>query len=405
MMGGMTLGATHGTAGPAAPHRLVFANQLRGLAALSVAGSHLVGVFWVMRPFVALATASRAQDGTPPGLLAVFSYPWLNFGPLGVGIFFLISGLVIPISLAHHSRGSFLAARLLRIYPVYVAALAIELAVLHANAAFWGMPVPYGHWTVLSNALLIYNAVGQPSIDLVNWTLCIELKFYLLLALLAPGIRRGSLGTVLGAAAGLVAVNAALASGLLAPLQGALPDVAAMVGSEVPFLVFMLVGVLFQFHLSGRLGTPGLGAGVAALVGGTLLAWQWSPIAAQVPVVSVNYLYALGIFALAYALRRHARPVRLLDGMAAISFPFYLLHSAIGYAVLKYMMIMEGVAYYPALGMALGAAVGAATLLHVTLERWTIRAGKRLSRRPTGPDTIRRPQAGHASQHGAQVIP
>lgn len=392
-------------ASAAAPHRLVFANQLRGLAALSVAGSHLVGVFWVMRPFVALATASRAQEGEPPGLLALFSYPWLNFGPLGVGIFFLISGLVIPISLAHHSRATFLAARLLRIYPVYIAAVAIEVALLHANSAFWGVPVPFGHWAVLSNALLIYNAVGQPSMDLVNWTLCIELKFYLLVALLAPGIRRGSLATVFGAAAALVALSGALASGLLAPLQAAVPDVATMLGTELPFLVFMLVGVLFQFHLTGRLRTPGLALGAAALMGGMVVAWQWGPLAAQVPVVTVNYLYALAIFALAYALRRHARPWRLLDGMAAISFPFYLLHSAIGYAVLKYAMIIQGVAYYPALGMALLAAMATAALLHITLERWTIRAGKRLSRRPTGPDPIRRPQPAPASRHGARVSP
>ena len=368
----MTGGVTSGDAGPP---RLVFANQLRGVAALAVAGSHLFGVFWLMRPFLELATAAPAQDGAVPGVVGLFTYPWLNFGPLGVGVFFLISGLVIPISLQHHTRGGFLLARALRIYPVYAAAALLDIAVIHADAAFWHRPFPYGDWTVGSNVLLIYNLVGQPSIDLVNWTLCIELKFYLLMALLAPAVRRGSVPVLFAAAAGLVGFNAAVSAGWLGPHGPA--DGAGALAMEAVFLVFMLVGVLFQCHLRGTVGAGGLAGGVAALFGCFLLCWRLSPIAAQVPVVTVNYGYALAIFAGAYALRRHARPVWLLDRMASISFPFYLVHSTVGYAVMKYAMIVWSVPYLPALAVALGVVVAVAQGMHVLVERPTIRAGKR----------------------------
>jgi peptidoglycan/LPS O-acetylase OafA/YrhL len=361
--------------------RLIFANQLRGIAALCVAGSHLVGVFWAMRDFVGLATATPLQGGLPPpGLFGVFAHTYLNFGPLGVGLFFLISGLVIPISLDQHSRASFLLARLLRIYPTYLAALLIEMAVLRANAAYWGEPFPYGGWTIASNALLIYNTVGQPSIDLVNWTLCVELKFYLLMLLMASRIRRGSAASVLLMGCVLVAANVAIAWPPLAA-HIARPDLVETFSTESVFIVFMLIGVLFNFHLRGLLPLPRLAASVAVMTGLFLASWTQSAIRAQVPVVTVNYLYALAIFAGLFFLRRHARPLPPIDFLAAISFPLYLLQSLIGYSALKLAMLRFGLSYGLALCLTLAILVGLATLLHRTVERGTIALGKRLRRR------------------------
>jgi peptidoglycan/LPS O-acetylase OafA/YrhL len=368
--------AAHASAGP----RLIFANQLRGLAAMCVAGSHLVGVFWAMRDFVSLSTATPAQVGPNPPIFGLFAHTYLNFGPLGVGVFFLISGLVIPISLAQHTRGSFLLARILRIYPTYVAALLVEMAVLHADAAYWHRPFPFGDWTIVSNALLIYNTVGQPSVDLVNWTLCVELKFYLLMMLLAPQIRRASL-------AALMLPAALLLAGILAvqwpPIAASITrhDLVETFTTEAVFLIYMLIGVLFNFRLRGRLGLAGLAAAGAALLAMFLVGWTHSSIATQFPVVTVNYLYDIALFGVLFALRRYARPFRVLDFMARISFPFYLIHSAIGYAVLRLLMLRCGFGYFPALAVALGTVIGAAYLLHVSIELRTIAWGKALARR------------------------
>ena len=360
--------------------RLIFANQLRGLAALCVAGSHLVGVFWAMRDFVGLATASPVQAGDPPAIFGLFSHTWLNFGPLGVGVFFLISGLVIPISLEQHTRASFLLARLLRIYPTYVAALLLEMAIIHANAAHWGRSFPYGDWSILSNALLIYNTVGQPSIDLVNWTLCVELKFYILMMLLAPQIRRGSLGTLLLVAAAILAANLALT---WPPLADRIkrPDLVETFSTESLFIIFMLVGVLFNFHLRRLLRSRGLVASTAVLLALFVACWMQASIRAQVPIVTVNYLYALALFVTLYSLRRHARPIRFLDFLADISFPLYLVHSLVGYSVLKIAMLDLGTPYMPALGLTLVVVCGIAAVLHRTIEIKTIALGRVLAKR------------------------
>ncbi len=79
--------------------RVRFANQLRGVAALMVACSPLVGVVWLMPDVVSLVTATPTQTDTVPGIVGLVVYPWVNLGLLEVGVFFLISGLVIPFSL------------------------------------------------------------------------------------------------------------------------------------------------------------------------------------------------------------------------------------------------------------------------------------------------------------------
>ena len=356
-------------------NRLIFANQLRGVAALSVAVSHLVGVYWAMQDFVALATAAPAQGGAIPPIFAIVSFTWFNYGPFGVGVFFLISGLVIPISLAQHTRLSFLAARVLRIYPTYVAALLIEMAVLYAASLYWHQIFYQTPWSITMNALLIYNYVDAGSADLVNWTLAVELKFYLLMMLAAPWIRRGSLACVFAVAAALLATTLAI--------HHWWPGVEWMrqFTIEAVYLIFMLIGVVFHFRLRGTLGLPAFLAAVTTLCGVMVLC-QWnSIIAEQYPVVTVNYGYALILFGALFALRRFARPFPPLDYLAAISFPFYLVHSLMGYEVMKLLMIRLHVAYLPSLTAAFVFDAALATVLHRLIELPTSAMGRKLARR------------------------
>ena len=363
------------------PGRLRFANQLRGVAALAVMCSHLIGVFWVMRDFAGAATATPTQTGPNPGLVALVSHPWFNLGPFGVGVFFLVSGIVIPFSLERHTRSTFLLARLLRIYPTYVAAVCIEVAVIATNAAYWQRPFPHGAWTVLSNLLLIQDLVGRPSIDLVNWTLCIELRFYLVVALASHWIRSGrSLGIlILGlCAAGLVCVAA---TGVFGPVGPEPTLLSYSVSTGALFIVFMLIGVLFNFHVRGCITTAALGLGGATLMLLFTLAWRVSALDYQYPGIWLNYLCALLVFSLMYCVRSHVPRIRLLDALAAISFPLYLVHSLVGYSVLKAMLVVSEVDLAVALPAAIGCVVAIAYGLHVTIERASIGWGRAIARR------------------------
>ena len=362
--------------------RIVFANELRGLAAVSVAVSHLLGVFWLMRDAVSAATFTPAQPGpNHPWALAIV-FPWFNFGPFGVGLFFLISGLVIPFSLDSHTRLTFLLARVLRIYPTYAAAVLLEVAVLLGNAHLWGLPFGLGTWTVVSNALLIQDLVGQPSLDLVNWTLCIELRFYLVVAICAASIRRGSVATVFGIALLALATCVAVAAGAFGP---ALPDQvlpAYTASTEAMFVVFMLIGVLFNFRLRGRISLATLGLGIAALGVLFVLCWRESVLAYQLPGVAENYFCALAVFAFLYAVRARVPRVRILDALADISFPLYVVHALIGYSLLRLLMLRWHAPYPLALALAVLGVLALATALHMAVERPTIRMGRLLQRSP-----------------------
>ena len=359
--------------------RLVFANQLRGLAALSVMLTHLIGIFWAERGVVAAATSSPAQPGDVPSLFWLVAHPWFNFGPFGVAIFFLISGLVIPISLGVHSRPGFLLARILRIYPTYLAALAVNLCVVWAGSRYWGLPFGHPAHTILANALLIQDFTAEPSIDLVNWTLCVELKFYLLMALLSPAICNGSVAVLFAVAAGALAFNLAASTPLLAPVAAAWPGLIDAMSHESFYVVFMLVGVLFNYRLRGLLSLHALCASVAGLLLLFVACWRSSALAGQYPVVTVNYGYALALFSALFMLRRWVRETRPLDALAAVSFPFYLVHSLTGYSLLKVLMLAGGLGYGAALTITVPVVLAVAAMIHLGVERWSITLGKRLA--------------------------
>ena len=108
---------------PKAPERVEFANTLRGFACLAVIIAHYFGVFWCARPTVmslinAPGESAKAIEA-PRWIAAINQIPYFSWGAFGVGIFFLISGFVIPYSLEKATFAAFCIGRLFRILPTY----------------------------------------------------------------------------------------------------------------------------------------------------------------------------------------------------------------------------------------------------------------------------------------------
>ena len=372
----VSVGASHGHG------RIPFLSQLRGLAAIGVATSHLLGVFWLQQDVISAATLSPAQPGLAPDLAALSQYPWLRVGQLGVAFFFLISGFVIPFSLVRNSWISFARKRLLRIYPMYIGAFLLEMAAVYASAQFWGQDFTIDRWAILTNALLVYDVFGYPSLDLVNWSLAAELKFYLLALMLLPAFRRGRMGPLMAASATGLALNAALALGLLGPVDQ-LPNAISTLSHVAVCLAYMLVGTAFNFHYRGLITGRALLAYTLPMLTMFMLSWRLSVWKGYYPSMPTNYLVAAGLFAVAYGLRYKIPTNRALDRVASISFPFYLVHSLLGYSLLRALMGGAGWSYGAALAVTVPSLLGIATLLHWTLERPAIRLGQRLARTRT----------------------
>ncbi len=370
--------------------RVIFANQLRGLAVVLVMVSHLVVLFWAAPSFVTLSVAAPAPTVPPPWVSVLLAgLPQISLGPLGVAIFFLISGFVIPFSLAKLSVGEFARARLLRILPPYWVGLALQVAVIAASASFWDLPDQLSWQRILANAALAFNLFHVSSIDTVNWTLVVELAFYGLAGLAAPWLRAGRCWPLALFWLSCVLVNTGMAwaSALVPSLASKLATASVYVSS----LAFMTLGCVFHLAMRGVLGRSAF----AGLLGAGLLSFVLSkvlgPAGEGEAAILASYTLALLLFGLAYQFRDRFRPTPLLDALAAISYPLYLIHAVVGYTALRFAMVLWGWSYGAALLMALGLILPVAWLLHVTVERWSIAAGRPANtadQRPLAPPPV-----------------
>jgi len=357
--------------------KIVFANQLRGIAAVLIVITHYFGVYYGMQPVVASVTHSPELHLVAAGWVRYFDFPYLK-GPFGVAVFFLISGFVIPVSLRRFSSPAFLLARLCRIYPTYLCCLAIGMAMVYGSAHYWGLPFEQSRRILLTNALLLHNLFGYASLDTVNWTLAIEIKFYLLAALCADAMLRGRLRFLLMLATGIVGFDALTLLIAATPALQAWNTALSALAMDANYIGFMLIGVLFYHHLRGAITSARLALGSLLLLAAFALAWKLGPQRDSFAVISIYYVYAFVAFALCYAARSYFRPMRVLDFFADISYPLYAVHSLTGFTLLK--ILMDCGAPFPlAVAIVLPLVVGLAYLIHVVVELRSTAWGKRLA--------------------------
>jgi peptidoglycan/LPS O-acetylase OafA/YrhL len=159
---------------PAAPGkapregRLYVLDLLRFVAAALVVGFHLM-------PVAAYSFGTTPDEYWPHAVLQVSRYGWM-----GVELFFLISGFVICMSSWGRSLSQFVTSRVTRLWPAYVFAVVVVSAVL----MIWPAPGESSPEfpQVLANLTMLQGLMGIAHVDPVYWSLLVELKFYLIFA-------------------------------------------------------------------------------------------------------------------------------------------------------------------------------------------------------------------------------
>lgn len=147
--------------------------MLRGIAALMVAIFHL------------------ATHSNPDGPLLADDNPVRQialFGPTGVFVFFVISGFVLPYAMNKSGYQwskfpRFMAKRLIRLEPPYLATLALILLSAFAYALFDLKPFAIEPARFFSHFLYLAHILGQDWYNPIFWTLAIEFQYYILIAL------------------------------------------------------------------------------------------------------------------------------------------------------------------------------------------------------------------------------
>ncbi|MFB6618524.1 acyltransferase family protein [Streptomyces sp. NPDC056367] len=154
-----------GTRAAAPAGRLAVLDGIRVLAALAVLFYH----------YVVLASAW----GEPTERVFPVARHFALYGWLGVEIFFLVSGFVICMSAWGRTVGDFAVSRVSRLFPAYWAAVAFTSLVLLG----WPEVRKSGEFAdVLVNLSMVQSGLKVPNIDDAYWTLFVELKFYVLFA-------------------------------------------------------------------------------------------------------------------------------------------------------------------------------------------------------------------------------
>lgn len=359
--------------------KIEFANSLRGIAVLLVLVGHYISIF---------NSIKGAYVNFPP--MDYFPFPWAiilqtkpisyaAFGPLAVAIFFLVSGFVIPLSVASLSnkskgRTAFVIGRVFRIWPTYAIGLIVTVAALWLNSKLNNAEFYQPLVRIMANISLFRDWLGQTQIDGVVWTLEAEAKFYVFILIFWAAIGKGRLFPL--------AIITALAL-VAAPLTAAYSDtlgpnltIANFIWS-LPFLLFMSIGILFNYHYRKIISTK------------TTLFLVTSMYAAFVIVVSIqkfpwNYPSAYGtailLFGALYFFARGWTGGPVIRFFAKISFPLYACHAALGYTGMAYMISL-GVAPYFALAAQVVISVMLAWAIHKSIEEPTHNAGKRLGKK------------------------
>ncbi|MFG2990498.1 acyltransferase family protein [Streptomyces sp. NPDC048257] len=325
-------GGSRAPAGAAPGGRLAVLDGVRVLAALGVLFYH----------YFALSSAW----GEPPEGIFPVAHRFAVYGWLGVEIFFLVSGFVICMSAWGRTVGDFAVSRVSRLFPAYWAAVAFTTLVLFT----WPEVREVSAFSdVVVNLSMLQGGIGVPNIDDAYWTLFVELKFYVLFAIVVMrGVtyRNCVLFCAAWTLAGVVAPTAD--SGVLSffAVSSSSPYFIAGIGFYLMrrfrpnAVLWAVVGVQFllaQHHVHARMisslgraathQTPAWPAHLVIALGFALMAaialgaldgvrWRWLPHAGSLtyPLYLIHMMAGLTLI---HTFRRDVAPLPLVIGVTA----------------------------------------------------------------------------------------
>uniref|UniRef100_A0A9E7ZW27 Acyltransferase n=1 Tax=Bosea sp. NBC_00436 TaxID=2969620 RepID=A0A9E7ZW27_9HYPH len=344
--------------------RYAHLDGLRAVAALGVMIEHLFGDLLRQAPPATgpMSTFARSVVET------------LSLGRFGVALFFLISGFVVPFSIAgERPLRHFAISRLFRLYP----ALWLALAVLTATA--WLSGDSPSAATLLANLTMAPPLFGQPWLSPIYWTLFVELAFYGLAALLfATGLLRNMVA-LLGLSLGLIAVT-------VLPVELRLHGIAGLPVQYLGMhLSFLFLGLLLRLWLierrtGARLAAWVLGfaqlAAVIAVSPFSLARGDHFIMEGLAPVFAA-YLLAFAVFLAAVRLERPRSA--LLARIGLISYALYLFHGPVNAAVYRFLPLTGERGDLITMLVCIGLTLALSWLVYRTVERPMIGLGRSLS--------------------------
>jgi peptidoglycan/LPS O-acetylase OafA/YrhL len=341
--------------------------MLRGLAALAVAAFHVYG---------------HTLEPTTGIKVVRFVSEW---GWLGVPVFFVISGFVIPNSL----RGDYVTPRFaanyalrrsLRLDPPYWFAIAIAVALQTGIDYLLHNPLELpSPGKLAAHAFYLQNILNLGNLTVGLWTLCLEVQFYVFFLALLALTQRTKISLAL--LVGLLGAGA-----LCFSLDGDSDNPEVFTNAYrflAPNFSMFAIGILAWMRCEGQLSSKAWLAVQVAVVTRLVVWFQ--------PELLAAWLTGLAIVAQANGLLR-VPSFRPLMFLGTISYSLYLIHFPVMRCVVLGLRRLTGFDGYSSLLMctvviALGILV--AYLMYLLIERPSMRLAVMLrpARSPSAGDT------------------
>jgi peptidoglycan/LPS O-acetylase OafA/YrhL len=288
----------------AAKDRLAFLDVARGLAALLVFVEH------------GLEICQPAYGA--------WTHEHVSLGKIGVLLFLMVSGFIIPVSLEQgRSNARFWLRRCFRLFPVYW----VSILLAYVSGCCGRSVTEVQGWDWLLNLTMLHGFFNRPHVWGVFWTLQLEIVIYASCSLLFSVRLLKRAGWIAGLAlAGYAAVA----------LAGAILDNKPCGVGGKRFLYFApLVGLVAQRFCAGQMG---FGRLAALVLGHGLMVWAvWGfnnvyyPAASWEPALreaAWTWGLSYALFFLLLAARHRPMPAAACR-VGQISYSVYLFHLAV----------------------------------------------------------------------------
>ncbi|GHT53839.1 acyltransferase [Endomicrobiia bacterium] len=367
-------------------NRMFYLDVLRCLAILLVVYCHFVSVGsgWNKIPDVIKISDSVTMPLLKANVLTHFDTFLKNHfstcaGTLGVCLFFLMSGFLVPIMLERHNRFTFFVNRIVRIFPVMWVCLAISgLFIFLTNG------ITFSAGDYLSNMFLIKTTIGGS----MRWMLPMEVIFYFVAVIIGKFDFKKALISVLSIML-FMAYVAYVVFGGSYDLDNRHP-ILHHICFILQFIPIIFIGT--SIYISKQY--KNILAKIICVSFFTSLAYLSLNLSCQYFDLGTNiltygnlwtYLIILGLWYVVYFIFEFGKVKlgsvleNIIEWVSQTGYPFYLLHLAIGLTLIEKIRFTFNNSYL-ILTVALFFALLVSRLVYLYVEVPVISVGKRLKK-------------------------
>ncbi len=295
---------------------------------------------------------------------SVLYFPYLGevfrYGYLGVSLFFMISGYVILMSAYNKKSSEFIISRIVRLYPAYWFAVTLTFISI---MVIGGVRYRADLYQYILNLTMMHRYIGVTSLDGVYWTLMVEMKFYLLIAIIIFMKQIHNIKSFLGLwmvlTLVLIKYNISYLGIFLIPASSSL-----FIAGAYFYLIYREGISLYKVSIIA----------VSFIVTAYIGLWEMRRFYMHYHVV-LNAYVILSIIASFYliffmiALRKtQFINSRKFVVLGVLTYPLYLIHQNIGFMIFNYLG-PYGLNKYVILSLVLALMLAAAHVIHKQIEK------------------------------------